>query len=41
MELKNLRIADLELFDLLERETLRQQEQITLIPSENYFLRQQ
>jgi glycine hydroxymethyltransferase len=36
MELKNLRIADLELFDLLERETLRQQEQITLIPSENY-----
>lgn len=36
METKNLQTADLELFDLLERETIRQQDEITLIASENY-----
>ncbi|MBL8030772.1 MAG: serine hydroxymethyltransferase [Candidatus Doudnabacteria bacterium] len=36
MEHTTLQIQDLELFDLIERETRRQQDEITLIPSENY-----
>lgn len=36
MEHTILQTQDLELFDLIERETLRQQDEITLIPSENY-----
>lgn len=36
MEHTSLETQDLELYDLIERETVRQQEEITLIPSENY-----